>query len=178
MLLSDKLYDKTSLVFENGSLLRISDPKDSNDLPEGRLGEFPIDRFKTSFGLTFFVPLTRRSRTLKDAVPSVNNREAYRVSSENRYLSVEKRESADGPKAVDALNANGNLVKCAVDLPNTLQWLGFVDTQKNGIMLGLVRSIKAADGSYYFVTYAGIGNFTDIRMEFNELAAPIQRRLS
>lgn len=177
MLLSDILYDKTSLVFENGILNKIADPMDSNDLPEGRSGEFPCKRIKINCGITLFVPLTRKSRSFKDAKPSTDTESSFCLLTDNRYLSVEKRTSADAHKLIDAYNSSKSFVQGSSNNPNTTEWLGFLSGNDGKSMLGIVRLIAASDGRMFFVTYAGTGNFTDIRLEMNELLDPLYMRL-
>ncbi|WP_455718971.1 hypothetical protein, partial [Anaerosporobacter sp.] len=46
-----------------------------------------------------------------------------------------------------------------------LAYEGLIDTQKYGMMLGTIIFFKGKSSDIFEFTYAGIGNYTDIKME-------------
>lgn len=174
LLCDDVLYDRRSLVYENGTLQEIDDPLDTDQLQEGRMGEFFIKRMKIHMGLMLRLPITKASRALDGAQTLTDTDTAFVLAAENRYLSLEKGASAP---VETQFGTDPDLVPWdGSDAPDGVtQWVGTVGS---GTMLGIVSRFNGRDGAPYVFTYAGTGNFTDIRMEHGEILNAILRRVS
>ncbi len=172
MLVEDKLYDKKSLVFEGGTLREISDPLDSDKLPEGRLGEFPLERFRTAMGITLYVPITKASGSVRNAVPITNSEELFEVCTADRYLSLEKNNANDGSAIL-----RNNEADLAITENNDGEerLVGFIETPEGDKMLGIAAKTEIGNVDFVFV-YAGIGNFTDIKMEMENVIRFLRSR--
>lgn len=166
LLCGDRLKDRRSLVFENGLLRQIDDPMDANGLPEGRMGEFPRLRVRTALGVTLFLPITRASVCLEDADVMCDTPTAYTLRASVRFLSLEKR---------DAPEPDADLVPWPAGQGDERaeHWVGIL----SGEMVGIVSRFTGNDGSSYVLTYAGTGNFTDIRMEHSNVLHGILQRV-
>ena len=174
LLCDDVLYDRRSLVYENGTLQEIDDPLDTDQLQEGRMGEFFIKRMKIHMGLMLRLPITKASRALDGAQTLTDTNTAFVLGAGNRFLSLEKEGSAPDEEQLDK---DPQLVRWdGSDAPDGVtQWVGTVGS---GTMLGIVSRFNGRDGAPYVFTYAGTGNFTDIRMEHSEILNAILRRVS
>ncbi|MBE6985156.1 MAG: hypothetical protein E7434_06060 [Ruminococcaceae bacterium] len=170
LLQEDKLYDKKSLIFENDVLSQVEDANDDDRLPEGRLGEFPLLRFHTQMKVPLIVPLTKNSRTLKEAEVAEDSDCRFLLHSDNRYLCLEKL----GTESMqwESLESNDEFIQKAEN-----EWLGILETPY-GKMLGTVNLLISADNTAVLLTYAGIGNYTDIQMEKNNIQAFVLRRIN
>lgn len=166
LLCADTLKDRRSLLFENGLLRQIDDPMDADGLPEGRMGEFPRLRLQTALGVPLLLPITRASACLKDADVVCDTPTACTLRASSRFLSLEKR---------DAPEPDADLVSWPAGQGDERaeHWVGIF----SGEMVGIVSRFTGNDGSSYVLTYAGTGNFTDIRMEHSEILGVILRRV-
>jgi len=177
LLCEDTLYDQRSLVYENGVLQEVDDPRDTDKIQEGRMGEFFIKRMKLHMGLMLMLPITRASRPLDAAQVLADTDTLFALAAENRFLSVEKGERAQSEEKMDG---RSDLVRWSGGNAGdgVTQWVGTVDTGTFGTMLGIVSRFSGADGSVYVLTYAGTGNYTDIRMEHREILKAFLRRVA
>ena len=177
---SDTLYDEKSLVYQAGSLEQIEDPLDSSNIPEGRLGEFRLERIKTEMGVALQLPVTKTARELSQTTPAEDTQTCYQRSCANRFFMLKKVDSALSAQITADFNADKNLTAWEAETPDEqmAQWIGLMDTGSTGPMLGIVRMISGKDGFVYLLYYAGIGNFTDIRMEETEIMKALYRRVT
>lgn len=174
LLLNDKLFDRRSLVFDNGELTEIDDPFDASDLPEGRLGEFAVSRRSLALGLRLFIPLTKMGRTLEDSENITDADVLFQVSSGQRLLRVEKLSHADADEKLAGFGSCGDFAALR-DEDGTPMWFGCFDSPEGVPMLGVTRAAGVGEEFTYLLTYAGIGNFTDIRMEADNVYSRLRR---
>lgn len=180
LLVSDTLYDEKSLVYQAGTLEQIEDLMDSSKIPEGRLGEFRLERIKTRMGVILQLPVTKAARELSQTVPAEDTEICYQRCCANRFFMLKKVDAALSAQITAGLNSDENLTPWETETPNEqmAQWIGLVDSGSAGPMLGIVRMIFGKDNFVYLLYYAGIGNFTDIRMEETEIMKALYRRIS
>lgn len=175
MLRNDKLYDKKSLIYYEGIIEEVIDEFDSDQIMEGRLGEFPVERIKTIMGVPLMIPLTKDSRVLLETEDILDTENMYQIRTETRFLclvrcsltEIEKksREYIESEKYISVYQEG-----------ESEKFIGFCNLEEYGEMLGLVSIIRGKKDSYIF-KYAGIGNFTDIRMEQRNILSYICRRV-
>lgn len=170
MFKNDKYYDRKSLVFENGVLSEVKDELDRENVPEGRLGEFMSITVKAKPGVAIRLPVTKKSESLETAVEAENSDRAYRIETLDRYLSFEKISATDISTAEGELSSDGDLVRVCDST-----YFGFVKTFDGASMIGVVKVVCRQNGEVYILKYAGLGNFTDIRMEFDEILFSIKK---
>ena len=180
MLREEKFYDEKSIVFESGKLDEVKDAKDKSSLPEGRLGEIPIERIKTEIGVELFVPMSRFNKELAQAKAEMNTETCFRLETENRVLVLEKKTAEAFEMDAASYDQSENMLRWNQNLPgnDVTEWAGIVQTLHKGPMLGTVSGISKADGDVYVLTYAGIGNFTDIRMEKTGLLKLLYKKVT
>lgn len=173
MFKNDKYYDRKSLVFENGILSEVKDAADRENVPEGRFGEFMSKKVKTKLGVTLRLPVTKSSKSLENAVEAENSDREYRIETDDRFLSIEKLSLSAPSEAEAELSADCDLVKTAED---DYSRFGFVRTTKGETMIGIVNLICRSGDEVYLLKYAGTGNFTDIRMEYDEILFSVKKK--
>lgn len=176
----DKLYDKKSLIWENGEIREVADDMDSNTIQEGRLGEFPIKVIRTKMGVTISLPLVANNKTLDYAEDSIDDQNIYQLRSENRILKLEKLLNNEYQDRIQNNDKTKDLYKIPMeDKENYLfTYEGLIDSDKYGTMLGTIVFFKGKSGDIYEFTYAGIGNYTDIKMEKDIIVKRIYRRVN
>lgn len=180
LLRDDKLYDKKSLIWENGEIREVADDMDSNTIQEGRLGEFPIKVIRTKMGVTILLPLVANNKTLDYAEDCIDNQNIYQLRSENRLLKLEKMLNHEYLDRIQNYDETKDLYKiCMEDKENYLfTYEGFIDADKYGTMIGTINLFKGNSNEIYEFTYAGIGNYTDIKMEKDIILKRIFRRVN
>ena len=179
LICEDALYDQKSLIYQDGHLEEIDDPLDRIDVPEGRLGEFRVERVKTKMGVTLQIPVTAASRELADAAPAEDSDTCYRRFVANRFVALEKTDAIQSASIAADFHTDNKLAawKTPEAGEQTAQWAGLLDTEA-GSMLGIIRMISGKDGSVYILRYAGTGNFTDLQMEEAEIMMALRRRVT
>ena len=174
-LLNDRLYDKKSLIYENGELTEIEDMLDDDRVHEGSLGHFANMRISTEMGIRFVLPLTRVSRSFEDPEYVVDIEEIYQIQSSNRFLSIEKMADVDRQALVERFDEEEELVALP-EADDRNQWTGLIECDSENMMLGFVEVFRDKSNVEYVLKYAGTGNYTEIRLEKNNIMRSIYRR--
>ena len=172
MFKNDKYYDRRSLVFENGTLTEEKDDLDRENVPEGRLGEFMARMVRAKLGVSFRLPVTKKSESLETAEEIENTEKLYCIETDDRFFSFEKLSCSEFSALENSLSESGELVKVA---DGDFSYLGFVNTYKGVRMVGVVKFIDGSTDDGYVLKYAGLGNFTDIKMECDEILFSIKK---
>lgn len=180
MLQKEKFFDKKSIVFESGNLTEVEDALDKSNLLEGRLGEIPIERIKTEVGVEVFIPVSRYNKELAKAKAETDTETCFRIETENRVLALDKKTVDAFAGEAACYDQSENMVRWDRNLPGdgVTEWAGIVDSLHKGPMLGTISAINGLDGNVYVLTYAGIGNFTDIRMEKNSVLKFLYKKVA
>lgn len=180
LLKDDKLYDKKSLIWENGNIKEVADDMDSNNIQEGRLGEFPIKRIQTQIGVIIQLPLVKNNKTLDKTEDIISDINIYQLRSENRFLKLEKLFDREYQRRIQNYNESKDLYKITMDVNENylFTYEGLIDTEKYGIMIGTTCLFKDKSNQIYEFTYAGIGNYTDIKMEKDFIIKRIYGRVN
>ncbi len=176
MFKNDKYYDRKSLVFENGILTVEKDELDRENVPEGRLGEFMSRMVRANLGVTLRLPVTKKSESIETAIEVENTDKAYCIETADRFFSFEKYSQADLSALEEKFSGDDHLVKVSLgDSDRDPSYLGFVQTHSGAQMVGVVKIIDPMSDEGYVLKYAGCGNFTDIRMECDEILFSIKK---
>lgn len=175
MLREDKLYDKKSIVFYENKMEEIADERDCDSLPEGRLGEFPMERIETEMGLTVILPMTKESRVLEKAKERINLEDKFQIAAETRLFGVQKIAFSEYEMHLESYQNHEDFILNR-DEEKLQEFMGVFNCEEFGRMLGLLSFIHGKE-SVYLVKYAGIGNFTDIRMEQENILNYIYKRV-
>lgn len=166
LLKKDRLYDGKSLIWGNGMLRQISDSSDSSKLHEGRFGEFPYKIIKTNMGVCLQIPEVKSNLSLCRAAALINDENIYLAVTKERILRLE-RTVVHEAKAED-----GNLRKTD---DKEEEYEGFIDSGDNGVMAGRIIFLDGKDHTMYKFIYAGTGNYTDIKMEYEIILKRLRR---
>ncbi|MBE5961914.1 MAG: hypothetical protein E7256_11150 [Lachnospiraceae bacterium] len=168
----DRLYDKKSLIWENGRINEVQDDRDLKDIPEGRFGEFKVERVNTEMGVKLLLPLTEENKKFKNPNETINTGSHFKIHTENRILELETLTESEYKMMVQACESSKFLYKSSNEENNGLQkYEGMIgeetdgDTHNDKWMLGNVVFFEGQNNEIYAFTYAGIGNYTDIKME-------------
>ena len=167
LLKNDKLYDGKSLIWEDNKLTEIKDNLDKNNIPEGRLGEFPIKKINISMGLDLFLPVVKKNKDLINTHDIIDTPKLYQMLSENRILKIERLENNEyHTKSLEYNNLESMQNISTTDNKETLQiYEGILNTEKYGAMVGIITFLPGTKDTASSFTYAGTGNYTDIKME-------------
>ena len=163
MLAEDKLYDGKSLLFENGELLEVDDPRDKKNIPEGRLGEFAIEWIRTAMGVVLKVPVTKMTASMVNEAARVDAESIFYAEAENRWMALEKLDPESLEDRARYLAENADLA--SVSCEACRKWVGILTSPENRKMAGMIALVGGTGEDGYVLTYAGTGNFTDIKME-------------
>lgn len=177
LLLNDKLYDKTSLIWENNELYEIEDKWDVDNILEGRLGEFSNERIITKMGITFIFPIVKKNKELLKNNNIVDNVTVYKMLSENRYLKIERLENSEYENKISGINNIKFLYEVLLEESNNCLsvYEGLIETESYGLMLGTIVFLSGKDEKVYEFIYAGKGNYTDVKMEKNNILKNLMR---
>ncbi len=179
LLKNDKLYDGKSLIWENNKLTEIKDNLDKNNIPEGRLGEFPINKINISMGLELFLPVVKKNKNLINTQDIIDTPKLYQILSENRILKIEQLGNSEYHKKIleyDNLKFMQNI--SITDNEKYLQiYEGVLNTEKYGAMLGIITFLSGTKDTTFSFTYAGTGNYTDIKMERDTILKKLIRSI-
>ncbi len=179
----DKLFDKKSFIWEKETLKEVNDPLDSNTILEGRLGEFPTKRIITKLGLNLIIPLTANSKTFEETKDLLDEENLFQIRISKRILKLEKRLFNEYENIIEKANKS-SLLRNIENTQNLLkqgilsQFEGFIDSDKYGVMLGNINILRGRDSQIFIFTYGGYGNYTDIKMEFNNIVKRIIRSIN
>lgn len=179
MILEDRLYDKKSLIWENGFLKEDTDEFDRKNIQEGRFGEFKIRRIKANIGFPVMIPVTKANTELANTDDMTDEEKILRMCTSTRFLELRKMNEEETVRIQSDLAKNSELFGWEKDweISEIEEWIGLIDSGNYGNMLGTVSMVKGTDGYNYSLVYAGTGNFTDIRMEKNEILNFLYRRV-
>ncbi len=176
MIKQDKLYDEKSFMWEDDTLVEMEDELDSNKITEGKLGEFMYERISANMGIKFLFPVVRKNKDLLESPLFTDDQRMYRRIIPNRLFEVKKMEECDFAAACELVEKNEDLYSVMSD--KTEEHLGIYEgiiaTEEFGNMLGSIAFIKGSDYIYQ-LSYAGKGNYTDIKMEKNIILKRITR---
>lgn len=164
----DKLFDKKSLVWDNGVLELVDDKYDQKGVPEGRMGEFKIERVLTESGVVLFFPIVKKTEGFFLSGSEVDSAKYYQVAFDQRFLKIEMMTKAEHCSMVEELKHSGMMVECFNDKNSDCitEFEGFYCTEDYGDMIGKVSSVLSEkEDMVYTLVYAGKGNYTDIKME-------------
>ena len=177
LLLNDKLYDKTSLIWENNELYEIEDKWDVDNILEGRLGEFSNERIITKMGITFIFPIVKKNKELLKNNNIVDNVTVYKMLSENRYLKIERLENSEYENKISGINNIKFLYEVLLEESNNCLsvYEGLIETESYGLMLGTIVFLSGKDEKVYEFIYAGKGNYNDVKMEKNNILKNLMR---
>lgn len=168
MFKADQLFDKKSLVWENNTLEIINDKYDAENVPEGRMGEFKIKRILTELGVVILFPVINETEEIFLSGSEEDNSDFYQLSFDKRFFKIEKMSKAEHGCMIKELENSGTMIKCINDKNPVCisEYEGFYYTENYGDMIGRVSSfVDKEEGVIYNFTYAGKGNYTDIKME-------------
>lgn len=179
ILLEDQLYDKKSLIFENGIIREIYDEYDSDKIIEGRLGEFEVKRIKGKMGVFISIPLTRTNKDIIETKDIVDEDNLFQLRTPTRFLSLKKMSYSESVTEIKNIMHNESLLEYPGDKNNEKlkEFVGFINSELYENMLGFECILLQNEGEGYVFKYAGKGNFTDIIMEKNNILKLLCRRL-
>ena len=175
MLREDKLYDKKSIIFYENKMEEVVDERDRSNIPEGRLGEFPMERIETAMGLTVILPMTKESCVLGKAKERIDLENQFLIVAETRMFSVQKIPFSEFEMHLENYQKHEDFILSRAEV-RLQEFKGVFDCKEFGKMLGLISFISGRE-YVYLVKYAGKGNFTDIRMEQENIINYIYKRV-
>ena len=172
----DKFYDKKSILWDGSTMQVITDELDSKDILDGRFGPFMTIRIETLLGINLYSFCTIHNNDLfsSSAVPDANNSEEYRIETENRFLFIKKHKKDECESLQKAFSDDVRLIELenhGASAPNIFhrKFSGLVETSSGKIMIGYVLLTAELGNNSYSLVYAGIGNYTDIQVEANQI---------
>ncbi len=179
LLEKDKLYDEKSLFWENNILSEIQDEDDTDKRTEGRLGEFKIQRIQTKMGIAFFFPIVKLNKSLLDVQNITDEADRYTMENDTRLLCLEKLDAAQAETVVGEYEASSGLRKYTEEVDETdyVVFEGVIPGTGGELFLGTRLLVSDKSDDLYVFTYAGKGNYTDIKMERNIIAKRLIRTI-
>lgn len=140
-------------------------------------------REETSLGLTLICPDTGKNSKLfeTDKYPPADGPDVYRIETPDRFMMLEKRNSNDYAAQVEMLSADLRLIRLDKKITNNETeheiFTGLINTVSNADMIGFVLLAPDGNDAMYTLTYAGIGNYSDIRIEALNIMRSFLNRL-
>ncbi len=167
LLENDRLHDGKSLVWENNTLTEIKDEADTDNRTEGRMGEFRFERIKTHMGTDIFFPVVKLNQALLEEQNRTEGEHFFDMRNETRMLRLERFDAVAAERVQEGLGASCYLRKwfLEADGENYDAYEGLMEEAAGKLYLGTKVLIPIEEGSHYVFTYAGMGNYTDIKME-------------
>lgn len=171
----DKLYDRKSVVWDGNGAQVVYDELDSRSVLDGRYGPFEAVRLETALGAALMGIKTNNNDGLfsADTIPEVDDSSEYRLEISNRYLSLKKSDGSGYTTQAEALSADTGLMELdGTAFKSETEYrlfTGIIGTESGSDMIGFRLLSKGSDGSIYCLTYAGLGNYSDIKTEADEV---------
>ena len=164
---NDRLHDGKSLVWENNTLAEIKDEADTDNRTEGRMGEFRFERIKTHMGTVIFFPVVKLNQALLEEQNRTEGESFFDMRNETRILRLERFNAVAADSVQADLDASCYLRKLFLeaDSENCDVYEGLMEEADGKRYLGTKVLICGKEGEFYVFTYAGMGNYTDIKME-------------
>lgn len=171
----DKEFDGKSVIWDGEKVQVVDDELDNRNVMDGRYGEFEFVTLKTKLGFDLVLPNTGHNSDLflADKYPVIDTDDEYNIETPGRFLSI-KRESIDSFNQKEAeLLSDQELIESSNEAINSEMehklFTGIINTTSGEDMIGFLLLIPGEDSVYLF-RYAGIGNYSDIRVEaFNTM---------
>lgn len=167
----DRKNDEKSLIWDGNQATIIQDELDSENIMDGRSGEFRIYNLQTAAGITLPCFVSKNNSELGQYQDHllVNDECEFKVETSNRYLSLikldinayneKKNSSLNDPLLIEPTD------KRAFGLEESTVLTGIINTESNKNMIGFRLYVKGSKDDAFCLTYAGFGNYSDIKVE-------------
>lgn len=160
----DEFNDGFSLIWENGCLSKVEDYFDTEDLSEGRMGEFETKRIFTATDYVIIIPLVKKNSSLFYDSEEIDTDNKYQLAGNDRVLTFEiMSEDKYRTRTKELEEAETIKISCNKE-PYLAEFEGLVYSSDDKKMIGKQSFLKS-NGIIYGFLYAGEGNYTDIKME-------------
>lgn len=170
MIGQDTPNDRKSLSWDGTALTVVDDPLDDASLLDGRGGEYAAARLRTPL---LRVIVREESGLLRDGSILQNDETAFWSETEERlFCAVCLPDSWEDTGAAQASRLEaGEAAPAKNAIEGALCEEGFVQTQANGVMIGVTVYVQTQTHGVVRLVYAGKGNLSDIREEAGSVFA-------
>lgn len=172
----DKEYDQESIFWDGKQAFIIKDLLDSKNIRDGRSGPFPSVRLKSNVVKTIFCVQTDLNKELLETNESLleDSENLLILESYNRYLKLEKFKDITFEEEIKKIISKYIELKDIVTNNSTYYkvFAGIFHTNNSMEMMG-IKVIYEHSNMLYSLSYAGIGNFSDIKVEAYMIAGKL-----
>jgi hypothetical protein len=166
----DKEFDGKSLIWDGEKAQIVDDELDSRDVLDGRYGEFELVTLETGIGFDLVLPKTSHNSDLfmSSEYPPVDTDDEFSIETQDRFLSLKKEGAGTFDQKAAELSSGGGLMESDSSAIKSETghklFTGIIKTTSGENMAGFLLLINGEDSVYTF-RYAGLGNYSDIRVE-------------